>query len=430
MQPNQNPSTGQTHSSLLLEMHRRIIRHFCIFYFGLACLAIPPSIYSGDAATAIINSIAAIFYSVPAIIAIRTPHCYRAARLLTVIAVITLVANGIATNLDTSLMTLSWYFVFVVFAQLVLDIRWSVGVATAGFLVVVVFTVLQMLGLQHINPDLDMLNVVIGAPAALFFSFCALLYLLHGYNKINHLTIQKLVEADADKGHLVKVMSHDLRNSLGAIKGLSFLLEENLKGMAGADRDKGDSCVRSVRLIDHAATSALELVEESLAASRDGASMVLDARKHFAVDFLEMVVARHALLAQRKNIQLSISQEAENIPVLIDKEKFSRVMDNLLSNAIKFCSAGDSVTLDVRQHKDHVQFSVVDTGIGIPDALKDIIFEPFTRAGRRGTANEATVGLGMSIIKKLVEMHDGSVFIRDNIHRGTAVHIHLPLRSW
>lgn len=430
MDTGKDEGTGQAYQNLLLEMHRRIIRHFCIFYLALACLAIPPSIYAGDGAAAIINSIAVFFYGIPAIIAVRTPYCYRAARVLTIVAIITLVANGIATNLDTSLVTLSWYFVFVVFTQLVLDIRWSVGVAAIGLVVVVVFTVLRMLGMHHVNDSLDAANVIIGTPIALFFSFGALLYLLHGYGVISRLTIQKLVEADADKGHLVRVMSHDLRNSLGAIKGLSFLIGENLKRPGTTDKDVDDSCTRSIHMIDQAASGALELVEETLMASRDGASMVLDAKKHLAVDFLEGVVARYAVLAQKKQVQLTISEQAENIEVLIDKEKFSRVIENLLSNAIKFCSAGDSIVLDVRQHKDHIRFSVIDTGIGIPDELKHIIFEPFTRAGRKGTANEATVGLGMSIIKRLVKMHAGSIFIHDNEHRGTAVHIHLPLRSW
>ena len=84
----------------------------------------------------------------------------------------------------------------------------------------------------------------------------------------------------------------------------------------------------------------------------------------------------------------------------INKDRFSRAIENLLSNATKFSRKDDTITISTRCSGGTVVISVADTGIGIPQELRDKIFEPFTKAGRAGTADEKSIGLGLSMEKK------------------------------
>lgn len=111
----------------------------------------------------------------------------------------------------------------------------------------------------------------------------------------------------------------------------------------------------------------------------------------------------------------------------VDENKFLQVVNNLLGNAMKFTPDGGTVAVRVSQHPAHVLVTVSDTGIGIPTALQPHLFERFTPARRPGLRGEKTNGLGMSIIKTIVELHRGKVGFESTENRGSSFYIQLPL---
>ena len=132
-------------------------------------------------------------------------------------------------------------------------------------------------------------------------------------------------------------------------------------------------------------------------------------------------------MGRQKEVTFYLSPKSERGNVKISKEKFSRVIENLFSNALKFSRNGDTVTLSVKTSENNVIISVADTGIGIPSELHDKIFDQYTKAGRQGTAGEKTIGLGMSIAKKLVEQHHGTLWFESEPEKGTTFYIKLPI---
>ncbi len=117
----------------------------------------------------------------------------------------------------------------------------------------------------------------------------------------------------------------------------------------------------------------------------------------------------------------------EKIYVPIDEYKFIQVINNLISNAIKFTPDGGVITVRIKPEKETVQISVSDTGVGIPEHLQEGLFEKFTKARRPGLKGEPSVGLGMSIIKTIVEWHGGKIWFESKENKGTTFHIELPM---
>jgi len=103
------------------------------------------------------------------------------------------------------------------------------------------------------------------------------------------------------------------------------------------------------------------------------------------------------------------------------------VISNLITNAIKFSPAGAVINIRMYQQQNSVQIEVQDHGIGIPDKLKDKVFDMFSEARRPGTEGEQTSGLGMAISKEIVEAHGGKIWFESQEVTGTTFFISLPI---
>ena len=147
-------------------------------------------------------------------------------------------------------------------------------------------------------------------------------------------------------------------------------------------------------------------------------------------DFVKSTVELHQHNAHKKNIKISIFNTDDEFDCCLNKLKFSRVLDNLISNAIKFTPTGGKINLDFKDYEnERVLISITDSGIGIPEKIKDKIFIPFSESGRTGTENEASNGLGLSIVKSIVDKHNGKIWFESKINEGTTFFISLPKRQ-
>lgn len=116
----------------------------------------------------------------------------------------------------------------------------------------------------------------------------------------------------------------------------------------------------------------------------------------------------------------------ESIYVELDDNKFMQCINNLISNALKFTPDGGTISVSVEKEEDTVLFKVADNGIGIPAKYHATLFEKFTDARRPGIKGEPSIGLGMSIIKTIVDWHKGEIWFESEENKGSIFYIRLP----
>jgi signal transduction histidine kinase len=228
-------------------------------------------------------------------------------------------------------------------------------------------------------------------------------------------TLSSLEKSHEDNSRMMKIVAHDLRNPIGGIAGLSaIMLKENSvpvaqRGMLEMIHKSSNHSIELIQDLVHINTSALERYKEP---------MELKELLGYCIEMLH-------LKSEEKNQRISLI--GSNAMVQGDRDKLWRVFNNLISNAIKFSAEKTEIVVDIQVANDTVVVRVKDEGIGIPDQIKDKLFDMSGDAKRRGTAGEPSFGLGLGISKQIVESNNGRIWF-ENIHpRGTAFHVSLPL---
>ncbi len=233
--------------------------------------------------------------------------------------------------------------------------------------------------------------------------------------------LREAEDANRLKDQFLATLSHELRTPLNAIVGwTTLLMQGNLQP---------DAAARAVTVIDRNARAQTKLIEDVLDVSRIvSGKLRLNVR---ALDLTTVVKAAaesvsHAATAKR--IRLKLLLEAGTGPVSGDPDRLQQVVWNLLSNAIKFTPAGGTVTVRVEQGDSNVSVVVRDDGAGIaPDFLLHV-FERFRQADASTTRAYGGLGLGLSIVRHLVELHGGTVRAdSEGPGRGSTFIIALPL---
>jgi signal transduction histidine kinase len=227
--------------------------------------------------------------------------------------------------------------------------------------------------------------------------------------------------ANAVKDQFLMTLSHELRTPLTAICGWAQMLAMNVVNDAGR--------MKAVQAIERNARVQQRLVEDLLDLSRIVVGKLPLERQ--AVDVVR--VAQLALetvrpAADLKGVQITSDLDTDAGTVSGDAGRLQQVVWNLLSNAVKFTPAGGRVSLVVRRADDtHVRIVVTDTGIGIAPQFLPRLFERFAQEDASTTRVHGGLGLGLSIVRSLVEMHGGTVTAQsDGRDRGSRFEITLP----
>lgn len=235
--------------------------------------------------------------------------------------------------------------------------------------------------------------------------------------------IEELKLLNTEKNRLLGMVAHDLRGPIYNITGVVQLLESSEQY---SKFDESDA--QLIELIKKSCENALEVINDLLDAAKldndgiDGEMEVCNVS-----DIVKDVIRLYQSRATQKNIAISFFKPSGTIDIAISKEKMNRAIGNLLSNAIKFSHKNETINVTVAKTENHVLISVSDNGVGIPTADRAIIFDKFTKAKRPGTDGEKPVGLGMSIVKQIVEAHKGTIWLESEVGKGTTFYIELPL---
>jgi len=241
---------------------------------------------------------------------------------------------------------------------------------------------------------------------------------------MNQLSVQnvRLLELNDLKNRFLGIVAHDLRNPIAVFKGyLGFLLG----GLAGPMSNPQEDILQQMNTTSK---RMLTLINDLLDVSAiESGKLELDKRKTDLVAFLQDLHAANAILAKGKSIDLTLHLEPGLPEVTCDQNRISQVINNLVTNAIKFSHPGTQTALRVERHGQEVEISVSDQGQGIPAEEIPGLFADFTRTSVTPTGGERSTGLGLSIVKRLVEAHGGRVWVESEVGKGSTFSFTLPV---
>ncbi len=207
------------------------------------------------------------------------------------------------------------------------------------------------------------------------------------------------------KDEFLATLSHELRTPLNAILGWSQLLRRG--GRNDDDYEQG------IEAIERNARAQTQLIEDLLDMSRIiSGKVMLDTRRIVMADVIGAAIEAVLPAAQAKGIRLDKYIDPTGGPVRGDPNRLQQVIWNLLSNAVKFTPGGGKVIITLERVNSHVEVSVADTGKGIRPEFLPFVFERFRQEDASTTRQHGGLGLGLSIVKHLVELHGGSVRVK------------------
>ncbi len=223
------------------------------------------------------------------------------------------------------------------------------------------------------------------------------------------------------KDEFVATLSHELRTPLSAILGWALMLREG--ELAPEDAAKG------IEVIERNARMQTQIIEDLLDMSRIVAGKLrLDVQQVNLPEVIETALATVGPAAEAKGIRLQTLIDPKVGPVRGDPNRLQQIVWNLLSNAIKFTGKDGRVQLALSRVNSHVEISVTDTGQGIRAEFLPYVFERFRQADGSTTRRHSGLGLGLSIVKQLVELHGGTVRARSGGEgQGSSFTVELPL---
>ncbi len=234
--------------------------------------------------------------------------------------------------------------------------------------------------------------------------------------------VTKEIEMEKMKTDFYSMIAHDLRSPISVITGYSSLL---LDGKAGnLERVQREF----IEAMQTRALSMLKLVDEFLTVSKFEASFIsLDLAEVNVNDLLEEVVKSLSLIASNKQISVEFKKK-ERIPkIQADSHKLQKVFSNLLDNAIKYTPEGGSVKINIRRLSSAVRVEVKDSGIGIGKEELKFVFERFKRTHTAKERKIKGTGLGLTIVKEIVNAHKGKVTVESEVGKGSTFIVTLPI---
>ena len=247
----------------------------------------------------------------------------------------------------------------------------------------------------------------------------------------------RLKELDRLKSNFLATVSHELRTPLTSIMGYGEMLAE---GVAGELNEEQKEFVETIRAKSE---QLLGLIMSLLDLSKleSGTTAVRVTRIGIGT-VLEETVSTLAPTAMKKGVSLELDVPVDLPPVLGDGERLRQVFINLADNAVKFTPSGGAVRLVARAALEQttnepalvivaplrqvVEVRVIDTGIGVPESEREKVFDPFYQIDQSSTREYGGAGLGLSIVKRLVEAHQGSIHVEPNTPQGAVFVVWLP----
>jgi signal transduction histidine kinase len=234
--------------------------------------------------------------------------------------------------------------------------------------------------------------------------------------------LNKLAELNQLKSNFISNVSHELRTPLTHIRGYLDLMNEGSLGELSKEQ------LIALDVMLRAEARLEELIEKMIEFSMEASGhFTLQIKPGDLCKVVYLVLNQAKVKAAERPVSLDINLGSGPCLVKMDQEKIQWVVMELVDNAIKFTPPNGQVKVGLNWDEDFAQFYVIDTGIGIaPDKLSEI-FEPYHQLDSSSTRQFGGIGLGLALVKKIIEAHGSKVEVTSEIDRGTFIEFQLPI---
>jgi signal transduction histidine kinase len=227
----------------------------------------------------------------------------------------------------------------------------------------------------------------------------------------------EIEKAGEFKNQVLGMVAHDLRNPIAAVESIAMMME-----LDEIDEETQDN----INMMKASCVKARSIIDDLLEAARNENIAVFETQNTELNQLLGNIVSEWKKQPDNK-VNVIFSSSANPVNARINYEKFHRVIDNLISNAVKFSKDRDIVDVRLSRQNDLIFIDVQDYGVGIPAAMLPEIFNRFSKAGRTGLRGEKSTGLGLSIVRQIIEKHKGTISVTSTEGQGSTFRITLPV---
>ncbi|MFK5968502.1 MAG: hybrid sensor histidine kinase/response regulator [Candidatus Marithrix sp.] len=231
-----------------------------------------------------------------------------------------------------------------------------------------------------------------------------------------------LIKLNQDKNEFLGIAAHDLKNPLSAIKGWAEMIVEDYDDMPKSE------VIEISNLILNSSRQMFELIRNLLDVNAIESGNINT--KLNQVDILptvQEIVNHYSERAKIKNIILQFHKKNNKYDAFVDKNTVYQILDNLISNAVKYSPYGKHIDICMRKSEKMVCCEIKDEGQGLSELDQKRLFNKFTRLTPKPTGHEHSNGLGLFIVKKLVEAMNGNVWCKSELGKGTSFFVEFPL---
>jgi PAS domain S-box-containing protein len=242
----------------------------------------------------------------------------------------------------------------------------------------------------------------------------------------------KNAKAEADNANIAKSnfianISHELRTPIAVILSGIQLIEVNINSNESENKQNLSNHIRTIKQNCY---RLLRLVNNIIDVTKfDAGFRKLDLKNLNIVSLVEDITISVVEYAKLKGITIIFDTDEEEKIIAVDPDKIERILLNLLSNAIKFTPKKGCIFVKILNKTDSVIVSIEDTGIGVPAEKKEMIFEKFQQIDNTFTRKNEGSGIGLSIVKSFVELHDGKISLTSELGKGSKFIIEFPVKK-
>jgi len=230
------------------------------------------------------------------------------------------------------------------------------------------------------------------------------------------------------QGEFLVNISHDLKTPLNVISATAQLVSVFCK--SGSLEKKKNSVIEYIDSIKQNCYRLSKMINNIVDLSKIEAGFFkLNLSNDNIVEVVEEIVMSVTNFTKSKGLNIIFDTNIEEKIMACDSEKIERIILNLISNAIKFTEDGDEIFVDVKDKNEFVEISVKDNGIGIEKENLDMIFDRFKQVDKSLSKNAEGTGIGLSLVKSIVELHGGSIYVESEVGKGSKFTVILPTRK-
>ena len=406
------------------------IFRFIVFHLLISTFMLMFCIFFLKTYTVVIT-VFSISYNLFILFLFRRRKKYKLALHLYIWCQLLLVACLLFILMEIHIAIIVWFIIPVVFSHFTLGKNVLALGLLASFVVLVSIMICRIHEITFVTFEVSEALIDFYTPFIVLPALVILYFLFSAYSESQDFaTLQlrkqkdKIASTIESKENVIRIVAHDLKGPISSIIGLSNLINsslvrepDNLEEVLDYNQKILTTCEYSHKLIEQL------MIIEQLENQQDDIRLT----KMNVVDVIRKSIDSNHALALEKQIDVFFQTENQDFYIHGDAIRLEQAFSNLVSNSLKFSYPKSVVNIQVTKEGNYVVCELKDKGMGIPFAYREILFDKFTKAKRRGTIGESTHGLGLSITQQIVQLHSGALSFDSVESVGTSFYVKLPL---